>query len=140
MPLAESLSTAVFVKELRKRLGLTQLQFAQSLGVSFQSVNRWERGKTKPLPIVLKLLEMIVKEMGDRSNRLRRSRFRFTEAIFCTIAAKGGRKRVKHGEPVSWHRSSSAETAVGSCYINSTGTANSLPFALFGRRTARDRT
>jgi transcriptional regulator with XRE-family HTH domain len=64
MPVTESLSTAVLVKETRKRLGLTQLQFAKTLGVSFQSVNRWERGKTKPLPIVLKQIEAMVKEMG----------------------------------------------------------------------------
>jgi transcriptional regulator with XRE-family HTH domain len=54
----------MLVKETRKRLGLTQLQLAQTLGVSFQSVNRWERGKTKPLPIVLKQIEAMVKEMG----------------------------------------------------------------------------
>ena len=70
MPVTESLSTAVLVKEIRKRLGLTQLQFAQSLGVSFQSVNRWERGKTKPLPIVLKQIEVKLKEIGDRGSDL----------------------------------------------------------------------
>jgi DNA-binding transcriptional regulator YiaG len=57
-----SLSTAVLVKEIQKRLGLTQVQFAQALGVSFQSVNRWERGKTKPLPIVLKHIEFCERE------------------------------------------------------------------------------
>jgi DNA-binding transcriptional regulator YiaG len=73
MPVTESLSTAVLVKEIRKHLGLTQVQFAQAAGVSFQSVNRWERGKTKPLPIVLKQIEVMVKEMGDgrEANRLR---------------------------------------------------------------------
>jgi DNA-binding transcriptional regulator YiaG len=70
MPVTESLSTAVLVKETRKRLGLTQVQFAQALEVSFQSVNRWERGKTKPLPIVLKQIEVMVKEMGDRGSDL----------------------------------------------------------------------
>ena len=70
MPITESLSTAVLVKETRKRLGLTQLQFAKTLGVSFQSVNRWERGKTKPLPIVLRQIEVIVKDMGDRGQDL----------------------------------------------------------------------
>jgi transcriptional regulator with XRE-family HTH domain len=70
MPVTESLSTAVLVKETRKRLGLTQLQFAKKLGVSFQSVNRWERGKTKPLPIILKQIEVMVKEMGDRGSDL----------------------------------------------------------------------
>ena len=70
MPVTEQLSTAVLVKETRKRLELTQLQFAQVLGVSFQSVNRWERGKTKPLPIVLKQIEEMVKEMGDHGSDL----------------------------------------------------------------------
>jgi DNA-binding transcriptional regulator YiaG len=70
MPMTEQLSTAVLVKETRKRLGLTQLQFAQALGVSFQSVNRWERGKTKPLPIVLKQIEVMVQEMGESGQDL----------------------------------------------------------------------
>jgi len=70
MPTTESLSTAVLVKETRKRLGLTQLQFAKTLGVSFQSVNRWERGKTKPLPIILKQIEEMVKELGARGTDL----------------------------------------------------------------------
>lgn len=59
MPVTESLSTAVLVKETRKRLGLTQVQFAEALGVSFQSVNRWERSKTKPLPIVPQHIEVM---------------------------------------------------------------------------------
>lgn len=73
MPVTKSLSTDVLVKEIRKRLELTQVQFAESLGVSFQSVNRWERSKTKPLPIVLKQIKVMVKEMGDGRflNRLR---------------------------------------------------------------------
>ena len=70
MPTTELLSTAELVKETRKRLGLTQLQFAKTLGVSFQSVNRWERGKTKPLPIILKQIEVMVKEIGDRGEDL----------------------------------------------------------------------
>ncbi len=75
MPTTDSLSTAVLVRETRKRLNLTQLQFAKRLGVSFQSVNRWERGKTKPLPIILKQIEVMVKEMGDRGTDLLESYF-----------------------------------------------------------------
>ena len=75
MPVTESLSTAVLVKETRKRLGLTQVQFAQALGVSFQSVNRWERNKTKPLPIVLKHIEVMVKEMGESGSDLLEKHF-----------------------------------------------------------------
>jgi putative transcriptional regulator len=65
MPITSTPSIPRLVKEIRKRLGLTQVQFAEALGVSFQSVNRWERGKTKPLPIVLKQIEAMVKEMGE---------------------------------------------------------------------------
>lgn len=57
-------------RQTRKCLELAQVQFAQALGVSFQSVNRWERGKTKPLPIVLKQIEVMVKEMGDQATDL----------------------------------------------------------------------
>ena len=70
MPITESLSTSVLVKETRKRLGLTQVQFAQTLGVSFQSVNRWECNQTKALPIVLKQIESQLRELGDHAQNL----------------------------------------------------------------------
>ena len=57
MSVTDLSETAALVRETRKRLGLTQVKFAQSLGVSFQSVNRWENRKTKSLPIVLKQIE-----------------------------------------------------------------------------------
>jgi transcriptional regulator with XRE-family HTH domain len=47
------------VRALRQRLGLTQEQLAQELGVSFSTVNVWENGKRAPLPFLRKrLLEM----------------------------------------------------------------------------------
>lgn len=36
------------IRRLRGKLGLTQTQFAQSLGVSFASVNRWENSQSRP--------------------------------------------------------------------------------------------
>ena len=36
------------VKEVRRRLGLSQEELAKALGVSFATVNRWENGKTVP--------------------------------------------------------------------------------------------
>ena len=36
------------VKSIRERLGMTQVQFAARIGVSFATVNRWENGQTKP--------------------------------------------------------------------------------------------
>lgn len=47
------------VKTLRKRLGLTQEQFAREVGVAFSTVNQWENGKRRPQPFLLKhLLEL----------------------------------------------------------------------------------
>jgi SNF2 family DNA or RNA helicase/DNA-binding XRE family transcriptional regulator len=37
-----------YIKRLRDRLGLTQKELAERLGVSFPTVNRWENGKAKP--------------------------------------------------------------------------------------------
>ena len=36
------------VYEARKSLKITQEQLARELGVSFSTVNRWEKGKAKP--------------------------------------------------------------------------------------------
>ena len=51
---------AELVRETRQRLGLTQVQFAEKLGVSCQSVNRWENGRNMPLPIALKQIETLL--------------------------------------------------------------------------------
>ena len=61
---------ALLIKQTRKRMGLTQLQFAQRIGVSFQTVNRWENGKTKPLPIALRLIERELQQMGTQGTDL----------------------------------------------------------------------
>ena len=50
---------AALVKGLRRRLGLTQKQFAHRLGVTFASVNRWENGQVKPSPMARQKLEVL---------------------------------------------------------------------------------
>ncbi len=45
-PGAQTRAESVRVRELRKRLGLSQEQLATRLGVSFVTVNRWETGRT----------------------------------------------------------------------------------------------
>lgn len=63
--MTESPSLASLVRETRLLLKLTQMQFAQKLGVSFQTVNRWENARTKPLPIALRQIEGILRQMGE---------------------------------------------------------------------------
>ena len=52
------------VRALRQRLGLTQEQFAQKLGVSFSTVNVWENGKRAPLPFLRQRLLEMAQEAG----------------------------------------------------------------------------
>ena len=53
-------------------LGLSQERFAQLLGVSLQTVRRWEEGLTKPLPIMnLRLQDLQRKTAGARQRTTR---------------------------------------------------------------------
>lgn len=47
------------IKEIRDKLGLTQEALAHILGVSFQTINRWERGLYKPSPLALEKLKQL---------------------------------------------------------------------------------
>lgn len=48
------------IKQNRKRLGLTQLQVAIRVGVSFPTYRLWENGGTKPNPEnAIKLKEIL---------------------------------------------------------------------------------
>ena len=55
------------VKDLRQRLGLTQEQFAQRVGVTYGSVNHWENGKRRPQPFLIRRLLEIKEELGAES-------------------------------------------------------------------------
>jgi putative transcriptional regulator len=59
-----------FVRELRKRTGLTQEKFAAKLGVTFPTINRWENGRTKPSPLAMQKIEELLIKMGDSGNDL----------------------------------------------------------------------
>lgn len=49
----------VRVKELREQLHLTQEAMAETLGVSFATVNRWENGWTKPSRLAARQIEQL---------------------------------------------------------------------------------
>ncbi len=52
------------IRELRNKLDLTQEQFAQRVGVTFSTVNSWEKGTRKPHPFLLKRLLEMAEETG----------------------------------------------------------------------------
>jgi putative transcriptional regulator len=45
------------IREIRDKLNLSQEQLANRLGVSYVTVNRWEKGKTKPSPLALEKIK-----------------------------------------------------------------------------------
>lgn len=51
------------IKRLRARLGLTQVNLAERLGVSFPTVNRWENGKATPSQLSWNRLREIAGEL-----------------------------------------------------------------------------
>lgn len=51
--------SASSIRELRKRLGLTQEEFAHAVAVTFSTVNRWENGHAKPSKLARKAIEAL---------------------------------------------------------------------------------
>lgn len=56
------------IKELRKKLVLTQTELSELLSVSFQSVNRWGKGKHEPTIKVKRKLATYLKQHGIEVN------------------------------------------------------------------------
>ena len=54
------------VRELREQLGMTQLEMANEIGVTPNTIARWERGASKPTPIALKALEALARRVGRK--------------------------------------------------------------------------
>ena len=50
------------ILELRSKLNISQHELATLLGVSFQSVNRWENGHFEPTKIVKVKVDKMLKE------------------------------------------------------------------------------
>ncbi len=62
--------TPALIRALRQRLGLSQEKLAATLGVSFQTVNRWERGHAKPSQLALSAIEQQLEKMGGKGEDL----------------------------------------------------------------------
>lgn len=59
---AESmLDAAKFARRVRKRLGLTQLEFSRRIEVSLDTIRNWEQGKRSPTGAARALLKVLDK-------------------------------------------------------------------------------
>lgn len=52
------------IRELRQLTGLSQGQFAATLGVAFSTINRWENGHMQPSPLALKQIKTMLSELS----------------------------------------------------------------------------
>jgi putative transcriptional regulator len=55
------LDAAKFAKRVRKRLGLTQLEFSHRIDVSLETIRNWEQGKRYPTGAAKALLKVLNK-------------------------------------------------------------------------------
>ena len=60
----ENMAFSEEIKKLRQRLFMSQTAFAQELGVSYTTVNRWEMGRATPTYKTMKLIDDYCKEKG----------------------------------------------------------------------------
>ena len=58
------------IRAIRKALELTQEQLARDLGVSWSSVNNWERGRNKPSPLAAYRLELIKSRLPKKISKI----------------------------------------------------------------------
>lgn len=56
------------IRDLRGRLGLSQERFAHLMGVSLQSVRRWELGASQPLPLIAARLQEVMRALQAKQN------------------------------------------------------------------------
>ncbi|MFB2892874.1 helix-turn-helix domain-containing protein [Aerosakkonemataceae cyanobacterium BLCC-F50] len=63
------------VRELRQAMNLSQEKFAEHLGMTFPTINRWENGHSKPSPLALKQIDILLQQSGDCGERLRTKYF-----------------------------------------------------------------
>jgi len=54
--------TSQEIIDLRKTLGMSQVIFAEKLGVSFATVNRWENGRHIPSPLAIEKIRSLARK------------------------------------------------------------------------------
>ena len=62
------------IAELRKKANMTQMELADHMGITFQSISNWERGNTMPdiskLPELAELFDVTIDELLGKESKL----------------------------------------------------------------------
>jgi putative transcriptional regulator len=58
------------ISALRRRLNMTQEEFAHAIGVTVSTVNRWENGHIAPSRLARNAMESLMARISEASNSL----------------------------------------------------------------------
>lgn len=72
----------IFIHELRQLTKLTQVQLAGVLGVSYETINRWENGHIQPSPLALKQIQLFVNKLSLSSSKVVQDKSKLLAAYF----------------------------------------------------------
>lgn len=79
------------IKDIRSRLGLSQTELAEQLGVSFATVNRWENGHCEPSQIALGTIKRLCAHHNIDYSQFEGNRIVFSnEAVTLYHGSKSG--------------------------------------------------
>lgn len=59
------------MRELRCTMQLSQEKFADELGMTFATINRWENGHATPSPLALRQIDTLLTQLGEQGEVLR---------------------------------------------------------------------
>lgn len=86
-------SMGEIIRELRKRDGITQEKLAECLGVSFQSVSKWENGLSWPdvsmVPVLARYFRVSADVLFDMENQETAEREEYIEKTYTIYQAEG---------------------------------------------------
>jgi putative transcriptional regulator len=57
-------AVSTLIHEIRQLTQLTQVQLAAALGVSYETINRWENGHIQPSPLAMKQIQSFVNQLS----------------------------------------------------------------------------
>jgi transcriptional regulator with XRE-family HTH domain len=69
------------IKKIRQNFGLTQVQFAEKLGVSFATVNRWENKRYRPSKSAQNLISLISKKPSNLTQLISDKATEYVESL-----------------------------------------------------------
>ena len=80
------LSVGKNIKKFRNKRQITQQQLAESIGISYQAISKWERGKTTPdialLPAIAEYFDVLIDELFKLNMAIYRSKAIYLLALY----------------------------------------------------------